>query len=565
MIKYYNCLLIGLMLVCTSYGQHEKLKNNFILPLTIEPALSGNFAEPRYRHFHSGVDFRTYQDGRNVVVVADGSVSRILVSPWGYGLGLYVNHSEGYTSVYGHCSKFSPEIQKFVADIQYQKQSYSIDTIIDGDKFPVKKGQIIAYSGNTGHSEGPHLHFEIRETHSEMPVNIVYSIYNFKDTKPPEINYLVFYPLSDVSFINGKNEKLKLRVSKSGNKYVCDETMPLVCGLIGVGVAYLDRMDNSSNRFGAKTVSLKLDNEIIYMSTIEKISFDNQKAKNSMFDFEYLLKDKLHVHKLFVEKENKLKFYDLTVNDGMFAIESGHSANLNLEVKDYNDNSSFLSFSLNADANNYNTVEHEDYFINSDSSFLFADRSFRFDAPVGLLFHDYYCKIVKSGKNNYSDIYIIGEDFIAVNNDFTISFFLDEKLLLIKDKLYVSREHDGDFTFLKPELNGNYISAKSSYFGKFYLWADTTSPKITPINIYKGGNISSRKNISFKIEDDLSGIHDYSIFINDQWVLTQYDPRSKLISYVFDERFVKSETYNIKVVVTDNLKNTQTLEIHNLK
>lgn len=198
------------MLAFVAFGQHDKLKNNFILPLKIEPALSGNFAEPRHKHFHSGVDFRTYQDGQSVVAVADGSISRILVSPWGYGLGLYVKHPEGYTSVYGHCSRFSPEIQKFVAEIQYKKHSYSIDTVIDKNTFPVKKGQIIAFSGNTGHSEGPHLHYEIRETQGDNPVNIVNSIYNFKDTKTPEINYLVLYPLSDESFINEKNEKLKL-------------------------------------------------------------------------------------------------------------------------------------------------------------------------------------------------------------------------------------------------------------------------------------------------------------------------------------------------------------------
>lgn len=560
-LKSLFIILNLFLLQLLSFAQDVNLKKEFVSPLKFETNLSGNFGEPRHRHFHSGIDFRTYQNGKEIVSVADGYVCRISVSPWGYGLGLYIAHPNGYTSVYGHLNEFRKDIQNFVRKIQYENKSYSVDTLLNPDLFKVKKGELVAFSGNTGYSEGPHLHFEIRETKTEQPINVVNSVYDFKDNLPPEISAIVFYPLSNNSFINGKAEKFFLKVVKRDGVYVCANDLPEVTGLIGLGVAYVDRMNETSNRYGAKTVSLFMDNELIYKSNLEKISFETQASKNSMFDFEYLLKEKLHVHKLFVEAGNELMIYDKTINNGMFSLNEKSKANFTVIITDYNNNSSELNFELIKDNKNYDLLERDGYLVKYDSVFLYFDSEFRFETQIGSLFYDTNLKIEKGKKRKYSQSYIIGEDHLAVNKDFKISFYINDEAYKYKDKLFIMREHNKKSNYLKPIIEQNFISAYSSYFGEFYLWIDTTPPKIVPIRPKKTYTEENLNYLSFKITDDLSGISSYAIYINNRWVLTQYEPKTKTTFYQKDEYFEKSNSYKIKVVVKDNCNNEAILEL----
>lgn len=556
-VRYFKCLIIGLLLVSGVYGQVGKYKNNFILPLRIEPALAGNFAEPRSRHFHTGIDFKTYSDGKDVLSVEDGYVYRIVVSPWGYGQALYVNHPDGYTSVYGHLSLFNSEIQKFVRKCQYENHSFSLDTVLNPKQFVFKRGDVIAFSGNTGFSEGPHLHFEIRETATDMPVNTVNTIFFFKDKTAPEITHLVLYPLSKNSFIGGKTEKqiFKLTMNKDG-VYSCDKVLPAVSGIIGVGLAYVDRMDGSSNRYGAESVKLYKSGELIYHSSVQKLDFEKQRSKNSMFDYRYFLEDKLNVHKLFVEPGNDLPVFPYTVNDGYFSVPAGETKEIRMSVTDYNLNSSEVIINLTGDTKEYDTVcQPEGAVVKTDGSYIYADGGFRLEFDSASLYYDYELKVEKTAKWKYSDVYKVGEDFVVVKKDFRVMFFLDDELLKIKDKLFVGRKFDGDFSFIKSEVGQNFISASSSYFGEFYLWTDTIPPKITPQNIRESSNLSGAKSISLKIEDDMSGIKTFNMYVNDTWALGQYDPRNKMLTYFFDDKMPEAEKYTLKVIVEDNMGN----------
>ena len=183
-------------------AQNEE-KINFRSPLDIPLYLSGNFSELRSNHFHTGIDIKTQSvEGKAVYAVEDGYVARIKISTSGYGKAIYIRHPNGYTSVYGHLQKGNPEIEKYIQINQYKKETYTIELFPGKDELLVKKGDMIARSGNSGSSGGPHLHFEIRETRSEEPVNPLLYGFNITDNIRPIIKGIRIYPLSKNSYVN---------------------------------------------------------------------------------------------------------------------------------------------------------------------------------------------------------------------------------------------------------------------------------------------------------------------------------------------------------------------------
>ena len=213
-------ILVSLLITQLSFSQVEYPQNYFRSPLDITLVLSGTFAELRTNHFHSGLDIKTQQKvGKNVYTAAEGYVSRIKIQHYGYGKALYVTHPNGYTTVYGHLQSFSPKIEAYIKAKQYEKESYEIEVFPSASDLAVSKDEIIAYSGNTGGSGGPHLHFEIRDN-EERPINPLLFGINVNDSKSPLISAVFAYPKDENSYINGKNNRTELRLIPSKGKII---------------------------------------------------------------------------------------------------------------------------------------------------------------------------------------------------------------------------------------------------------------------------------------------------------------------------------------------------------
>ena len=550
-------LTILISLIISNIFAQQEAFSDFGLPVNFQIQLSGNFSEPRASHFHSGIDIRTYADGKPLYALADGYVSRILVSPYGYGHALYIDYENGYRSVYGHISEFAGEIETYTKNLQYEKESFRIDVNLSPLDLPVKKGQLVAYSGNTGQSGGPHLHFEIRDASTDISLNTLGKYIKLPDNTPPEATSIVIYPQSAKSTVAGTSDKQMIVLTKTASGKYRTNAPIYASGRIGIGVEYCDRMTNSNNRYGAKQVDLLVNGKKTYTSIFDKVDFDKQSTKNSCFDFNYYVKDSKYVQKLFVEPNNDLDIYSNLVNNGYLNVGTNDSAKIQIKITDFNGNVSNINFTILSDTatnikfsnapklkwNTVNNLEIKGCRVTIDSATLFDDRE---------------VELTRNGAKKYSPIFSLGDETEAVKKSFTIS--LSDSLVPQQhiSKAFICREINKKTNYLTTTYENGWLTAKTNRFGKFFILIDTIAPTIRPLVI--SSDMTGKKYMEFKITDNLAGVSTYNIYLNGKWVLGEYEPKKSSLRYYFDNRLPKAESYKLKVVVSDNVKNEAVYE-----
>ena len=548
--------ILTTLIISNLFAQQEAF-GDFGLPVNFPIQLSGNFSEPRATHFHSGIDIRTYADGKPLYALADGYVSRILVSPYGYGHALYIDYENGYRSVYGHISEFAGEIATYAKNIQYEKKSFRIDITLSPLDIPVKKGQLIAYSGNTGQSGGPHLHFEIRDASNDISLNTIGKYIKLSDNVPPEAMSVVVYPQSAKASVEGKVEKKVVELPKSSTGKYNLSTPIYAKGKIGIGIEYCDRMTGSNNRYGAERADLFVNGKLVYTSVFDKVDFDKQSSKNSCFDFNYYVSDSKYVQKLFVEPNNNLDIYSNLINNGFLNIGNNDSTKVQIKLTDFNGNVSNVRFTILSDtATNVKYANAKKLKWNTDNNLEIKGCRVQIDSAT--LFDDREIQLSKAGNKKYSPIFVLGDETEAVKKSFSIS--ISDSLVppQYKEKAFVCREIKGKTNYLSSTSENGWLSAWTNRFGKFFILVDTVAPTIKPLVIT--GDMTGKRYMEFKITDNLSGVSTYNIYVNDAWVLGEYEPKKSSLRYYFDDRLTKAEKYKLKVVVGDNMKNEAVYE-----
>ena len=319
-------LLLSFLTTLFSYSQEKYPEDYFRNPLDIAPVIAGTFGELRSNHFHSGIDIKTQgKQGLKIYAAADGYVSRIKVAQYGFGKAIYITHPNGFTTVYAHLSKYSDKIQKYVKSIQYKKEDYQTGSLFfKKNKFPVKKGEIIAFSGDTGSSGAPHLHYEIRNTKTEEILNPLLFGLKPEDTTAPSIQSLKVYPLNNSSRINLQNKSFILPLKNSSKgKYIADRISAF--GMIGFGINVFDRLDKALNKNGIYSLEMLVNGKRFYYHNVETFSFPESKFINLHIDYEHYKKYKRKYQKTYKETANKLSTYKNLVNNGIIDIKNGLS------------------------------------------------------------------------------------------------------------------------------------------------------------------------------------------------------------------------------------------------
>jgi hypothetical protein len=562
---FLKILLINILLA-TTLNEIPKDKSIFISPVKIPLQLSANFGELRIDHFHSGLDIKTQGvTGKEVVATANGFVYRISVSPGGFGKAIYIRHPTGYSTVYGHLDKFSPIIEKYVTDQQYEKQSFTLTLFPPKDKFPVIQGDIIAYSGNSGGSVGPHLHYEIRKSDSEIPINPLLFEFGTGDNIEPVIEKLVIYPSNNNTLINNQNIVRKINVTGGhGNYFITADNEITISGLAGFGLKAFDLINDSYNKCAVYSFELVIDSITIFRYVMDAFSFNESRYVNSHIDYETYMKENIYIERAFILPNDKLSVYKEAVNRGIFNFNDDKIHHAEIIVKDVQNNKSTLSFHIKSQPlKPYIEPKQAD----KNLKLMPFNKSNRFEAenisiiiPSGALYDTLFFsyKSTPGTKEMLSDVHIIHNIFTPLNKAYTLSIKpvtipagKESKMLIVQ---WVD---DQKKNALNSTWSDGYLTAEAFNFGQYYIGIDTIAPFISANGLVSGAILTGKKELKIRITDELSGIKSYEPTIDGKWALFEYDQKNNLLIYSFDEtRITKGTKHNFSLKVTDNKDNT---------
>ena len=557
-MRFITILLLSLFI----NDLKSQSNQNFVMDLPIN--LSGTFGELRTNHFHSGIDIKTNRvEGLNIYSYEKGYISRIQVSTYGYGKAIYITHPDGKITVYAHLSKFSEKIQNYVKDIQYKRKKFAIKVYPKESEILIEKNEIIGYSGNTGSSSGPHLHFELRDKNN-MPVNpLKYRNIEIIDTIIPSLKG-VYY--KELKYNNGKLEdnysrfkKIKF-IENDNGKYLTDTIY--TNGVIGFGVNSFDLMNNSNNVYGLNKIITKINDSVNFKINFDKFSFDEWTYINTYVDYAYFKRTNEKIQKLYIENINPLNLYDRSLGDGALKLNDSKNILINYKIIlfDFNNNTTVINIpivftdqrkeeifqkrgNINIQNNLDKKIRLENYFVE------FKKGTF-----------DYNTSLTISESNNTINI---DNDTIPLRKPFTIKYSLKNIDDSRKKYLYLGMKGPKNYHyFISSEKFNDSIIGHAKKLGKFKILTDSIPPDINFYNLKNDQWISNRKKLTIKINDNESGIKSFNGWINNKWILLEYESKKNMLTYDFEDKVNSNDSKNELVVsVKDNCGNVSMKKI----
>ena len=539
-ITFLSLLINSLLL----FSQFEK---DLIAPLEIPFSISGTFGEPRSSHFHLGIDIKTQgKEGLEVKSISSGSVSRIRISLGGYGKAIYIDHPNKTTSVYAHLKKFAPKIESYIKKFQYENETYTIQKFPKKDKLLIEKGEVIGFSGNTGGSSGPHLHFEIREKKSQKPLNPLLYDLPVNDLVRPQLQKLFIFYTHENVILNRIQPILLERVNDSLYKTAMIETS----GKIGIGIQMFDRQDYSYSRNGVYSTKVFVNGKIISHYKFDKLIINESKKLYQVIDYKNYTQKRLKIFKLFYKSGNKLNFMNTLVDQGIFEVELGKSYQIIIEIEDFSGNKSTIEAFIEGTENKIKPVELRGRLIKTDREYSFTLKNKELFFPSKTFFNDVKIELFEN-----KDQIEIGPNLFPIANSFEIKFGFNEKDSLRSAQTFIAKKMKKSLVYLPTKLEENKLIAKVNELGVYTLARDSVAPTVVPDNFKKNQWLSNYKSLNLKIEDDFSGIKKYRGTINGEWVLFEYEPKRKILTYDFFDKYSEKLKHNLELEVEDNVGN----------
>lgn len=557
-MRFVTILLISLFI----NDLKSQSNQNFVMDLPIN--LSGTFGELRTNHFHSGIDIKTNRvEGLNIYSYEKGYISRIQVSTYGYGKAIYITHPDGKITVYAHLSKFSEKIQNYVKDIQYKRKKFAIKVYPKESEILIEKNEIIGYSGNTGSSSGPHLHFELRDKNN-MPVNpLKYRNIEIIDTIIPLLKG-VYY--KELKYNNGKLEdnysrfkKIKF-IENDNGKYLTDTIY--TNGVIGFGVNSFDLMNNSNNVYGLNKIITKINDSVNFKINFDKFSFDEWTYINTYVDYAYFKRTNDKIQKLYIENINPLNLYDRSLGDGALKLNDSKNILINYKIIlfDFNNNTTVINIPIVFTDQRKEEIFQKKGNINIQNNLDKKIRLENYFVEFKKGTFDYNASLTISESNNTINI---DNDTIPLRKPFTIKYSLKNIDDSRKKYLYLAMKGPKNYHyFISSEKFNDSIIGHAKKLGKFKILTDSIPPDINFYNLKNDQWISNRKKLTIKINDNESGIKSFNGWINNKWILLEYESKKNMLTYDFEDKVNSNDSKNELVVsVKDNCGNVSMKKI----
>ena len=558
-MKIFFCIFFYSFCV---FGQNNYPQDYFSAPLDIPLQLSGNFGEMRPNHFHSGFDFKTQQkEGLNVYASADGYISRIKIAHGGYGKAIYISHPNGFTTVYGHLKCGVGEIEKYIKKEQYNSQSYEIEVMPNPNDLIIKKGDVIALSGNTGGSDGPHLHFEFRDTQSEKIINPMFFGFNKQliDTKRPIVNSLMVYPIDTNSIVNQAKRPISVSLSlQDDGSYIAEKI--LASGTIGFGITTIDLDNVSWNANGIYSVHTFLNGKQFFGYQFDTFSFDETRYVNALIDFSRYKKLGQRVQKLFMKNAYSLSLIKATPDNGIVTVSPNMTQTYRIEIADFNQNITKVCIpiqysSLPAKVNEEPITSKYLVKARRENSFALENVSVFF--PANTFYDDFFMNFEVKNKTLF-----LHDETVAAHSNFSITFEDSISTDKESEKIFIASIDGNKIYYNTTKRKNTAFTTYTKYLGQYKLMKDTIAPKISITKNFSEKWISPQKDIQLIVSDDLSGIKSYNGYLNNNWILLEYESKTKKLTHSFADGIVAEGKNELKVVVTDNVGNSTIFETH---
>ena len=523
-------------------------------PFDFDILLSASYAELRSNHFHAGLDFKTGGVvGKPIKCVADGYIYRAKVEAAGYGLALYVMH-DGFMTVYAHLDRFPDALAKRVRKYQYDKERFEVDLYFAPGDYPVKRGEFLAYAGNSGYSFGPHLHFELRDaTGTKLYNPLPYYEQLVTDTRAPRATAIAVYPRLGAGVLSAGQESQAFQLN--GN--VLADTIS-AWGEIAFGIDALDYMDNTTNKYGLYSVELFVDSVLCFKSQMDGFSFAENKLILACVDQKREERGEGSFQKLFKMPNNPFGEYEVGEGQGWVSINEQRLYNVECRIADYHGNESRYKIVVRGDSCAIEQPVRVSEILPWNRENVVETAGARLHIPRGEMFDDACLNIV------YDDSCTLSGGCASVDED--VVFWHGAKLSLLPGddvagidakKLYICKKGKKGASWVGGKFSDGWVTATISSQGVYDIAVDTVPPVLLPVN---EAAWEQNARVEFNLDDNETKIASFRGTLNGKFVLFKYNRKERRLTFDFKQENIKSGTHKMKVVATDACGNTTAFE-----